>query len=271
MNDPEWSNLYRKPFGKLRQKQLITVGLQPRVNKPLKKVIMNVRKHKMQIEIWSDIMCPFCYIGKRKFETALAQFPDKENIEVIWKSFQLAPGLKTQPGKNIHQFLSEHKEISVQQAKSLNDQVAYTANQAGLDYEFDKTIPANTFNAHRLSHLAKHDGLQNEMEEKLFAAYFTEGKNVDDTQTLVQLGTETGLDSAEVKKTLESNKYADEVRSDIYEAQQAGIHGVPFFLFDRKLTVSGAQDSRVFLETLEKSFGKWRKENPEINPEVLEG
>jgi len=232
---------------------------------------MNRTNQKMQIEIWSDIMCPFCYIGKRNFENALAQFPYKEKTEVIWKSFQLVPDLKTQPGKNINQFLSEHKGISLQQATKLNDHVAFTARQIGLIYNFDKAIPANTFNAHRLSHLAKHYGLQNEIEEKLFAAYFSKGKNVDDIQTLVQIGIETGLDSAEVKNTLDSNKYTDEVRNDIYEAHQMDISGVPYFLFNNKHVVSGAQESYVFLETLEKSFLAWNKENPEKQTKVLHG
>jgi len=225
---------------------------------------MNTTKHKMQIEIWSDIMCPFCYIGKRKFEAALEQFQYKEDVEIIWKSFQLSPELKTQPDKNIHRYLAEHKGIPVEDAKQMNDRVSQMAKQVGLVYNFDKSVVANSFNAHRFSHFAKQYGKQGEAEEKLFYSYFTDGKNIDDNETLIQLGSEIGLDKEQLKKALDSNQYADEVHNDIYEAQQTGVRGVPFFLFNNKFAISGAQDSQAFLETLEKSFSDWRKEHPEI-------
>ena len=223
---------------------------------------MNSIQDKMQVEIWSDVMCPFCYIGKRKFEAAMSEFKDASSIAIIWKSFQLSPGMKTDTGKNIHQYLSEHKGISPEDAKAMNDRMANTARQVGLHLDFDKAIPANSFNAHRFSHLAKHHGLQAEAEERLFKAYFTEGKNTDDLPTLVLLGEEIGLDASEVKRVLDSDQYADEVRHDLLEARQIGIRGVPFFAFDRKVAVSGAQDSKVFLDALTKTFAQWRKENP---------
>ena len=214
----------------------------------------------MQVEIWSDVMCPFCYIGKRKFENALAQFPDKDKIEIVWKSFQLAPDMKTDPTKKIDQYLAEHKGMSLQDAKRMNDQVTRMAEQVGLVYNFDRSIVANSFNAHRFSHFAKQYGKQNEAEEKLFRAYFTEGKNIDDNETLIRLGEELGLDTSALKTALENGTYADDVRKDIYEAQQVGVRGVPFFVFNRKYAVSGAQQSQVFLQTLEKSFTEWKKE-----------
>jgi predicted DsbA family dithiol-disulfide isomerase len=214
----------------------------------------------MKIEVWSDIMCPFCYIGKRKLDMAMAIFKDAQNIEVIWKSFQLMPDMVTVPGKNINQLLSEEKGISLDHAKEMNDYVSDMASQVGLDYKSDIAIPANTFNAHRLSHLARQYGLQNEIEEKLFSAYFTEGKNVDDLRTLVGIGTETGLSSSETEAMLNGNKYEEEVRYDIYEAKQSGIRGVPFFLFNNKQTISGAQDNSVFMLTLAKAYGEWMDE-----------
>ncbi|HWW39222.1 DsbA family oxidoreductase [Pedobacter sp.] len=214
----------------------------------------------MKVEIWSDVMCPFCYIGKRKFEAALEQFPDKDKIQLIWKSFQLAPELVTQPDKSLHQFLSEHKGISLEQAKGMNDHVRQLAKQVGLVYNFDTSIVANSFNAHRFTHFAKHYGKQNEAEESLFRSYFTDGKNIDDYPTLIQLGSEIGLDTAALKTALEDGSYADEVRIDIYEAQQVGVRGVPFFVFNRKYAVSGAQETPVFLETLQKSYAEWRQE-----------
>ncbi len=226
---------------------------------------------KMKVEIWSDIMCPFCYIGKRKFESALAQFPDKENIEIEWKSFQLSPDVKTTPGKNINEFLAEHKGISVAQAKQLNDQVTHMAAKVGLTYRFDISVVANTFNAHRFLHFAKDHGKQNEAEELLFRSYFTDGKNIDDQSTLLELGGQLGLNPADLQSVLASDKYSDAVRADITEAHKIGVRGVPFFVFDRKYAVSGAQDVEVFLETIEKSFQEWRTANTDIQLKITEG
>lgn len=213
--------------------------------------------NKMKIEVWSDIICPFCYIGKRKLDMALALFKDANNIEVIWKSFQLMPDLTTIPGKNINQLLSEEKGISLEHAKNMNDYVCEMAAIAGLSYNFDIAIPANTFNAHRLSHLAKQYGLQNEIEEKLFAAYFTEGKNVDDINTLIEIGTETGINPGELEGFFSGSRFNEEVRHDIYEARQSGISGVPYFLFNNNQTISGAQDDSVFMLTLAKAYKEW--------------
>lgn len=226
---------------------------------------------KMKIEIWSDITCPFCYIGKRKFENALLQFKNKDSLDIVWKSFELAPGFKTQPDKNMHQLLTELKGISLEQSISMSDQVADTASQVGLIYNFHKAIPANSFNAHRLIHLASDHNLQDKAKERLFNAYFTEGRNIDDIPTLIALGTEIGLDPTEVKNVFESNQYADEVKQDIHEAKQQGIASVPSFVFDKKLKVPGAQDTKAFLEILEKTFTEWRIENPESNFIVTEG
>ncbi|NDP21196.1 MAG: DsbA family oxidoreductase [Paludibacter sp.] len=211
----------------------------------------------MKVEIWSDVMCPYCYMGKRKFETALSQFNEAADVEIVWKSFQLSPDMITAPDKSIHQLLADLMEISIEEAKEYNDRVTNSAKQYGLVYNFDTAIPANSFNAHRFSHLAKQHGLQDEAEERLFKAYFSDGKNVDDIPTLIQLGVEIGLDADELKTALESDMYADDVRKDLYEARQIGVRGVPFFLFDNKLSVSGAQDSKVFLETLEKAYAQY--------------
>jgi predicted DsbA family dithiol-disulfide isomerase len=224
--------------------------------------ITDTIQNKMKVEIWSDVMCPFCYIGKRKFETALTQFADSNNIELEWKSFQLNPDMVTDTSKNINEYLAVHKGISIEEAKRMNDYVTNMAKQEGLEYNFDKAIVANSFNAHRFSHFAKQNGKQDAAEERLFSAYFTEGKNTDDIDVLMQLGEEIGLDTVALKAVLESDAYADEVRGDVTEAMQLGVRGVPFFVFDRKYAVSGAQDSKVFLQTLEKSFEEWRAVNP---------
>ncbi|HAP37097.1 MAG TPA: disulfide bond formation protein DsbA [Bacteroidetes bacterium] len=207
----------------------------------------------MKAEIWSDVMCPFCYIGKRNFELALKEFPQKEQVEIEWKSFQLNPAMVTDPSKNINEFLAEHKGISVAQAKQMNDRVTEMAREVGLLYDFDKAIVANSFDAHRLSHFAKKHGVQNAVEELLFKAYFTEGKNTADHEILIAIAVEAGLNSEEARTMLASNQFADDVNSDIYEAQQVGARGVPFFVFDYKYAVSGAQPSELFLQVLNRA------------------
>jgi len=156
--------------------------------------------------------------------------------------------------------LSEHKGISLEQAKGMNDHVSQLAKQVGLVYNFDSSIVANSFNAHRFTHFAKQYSKQNEAEESLFRSYFTDGKNIDDYPTLIQLGSEIGLDPVALKAALENGSYADEVRIDIYEAQQVGVRGVPFFVFNRKYAVSGAQETPVFLETLQNSYAEWQEQ-----------
>jgi predicted DsbA family dithiol-disulfide isomerase len=226
---------------------------------------MDTTKQTIQVEIWSDIMCPFCYIGKRKFETALSQFEGRDDIEITWKSYQLSPNMVTDSSKNINQYLAEHKGISLQEAARMNAYVTDMAAKEGLTYNFDKTVVANSFQAHQFAHFAKQYGKQDEAEEKLFLAYFTEGKNMDDDAVLIQLAAEFGLDTEALKAALENETYADEVLADIKEAEQIGVRGVPFFAFDRKFAVSGAQDSKVFLQTLEKAHEERKSVRPRVS------
>ncbi|MBP6672651.1 MAG: DsbA family oxidoreductase [Bacteroidetes bacterium] len=207
----------------------------------------------MVVEIWSDVMCPFCYIGKRKFEQALEQFPGKASVNVEWKSFQLNPDMKTDPSMNINDYLAEHKGIPVARAKEMNEHVTAMAAEVGLTYDLGKAVVANSFDAHRLSHFAKKHGRQDAMEERLFKAYFTEGKNTADHETLVSLAVEAGLNAEEVRTMLAGTKFSDDVNRDIYEASQVGARGVPFFIFDNKFAVSGAQPTELFLQVLNKA------------------
>lgn len=211
---------------------------------------------KMQVEIWSDVVCPFCYIGKRKFEEALDKFPQKDKIEVVWKSYQLDPEA-TVEGADYRKNLSERKGWSPEQTREITENVTKMAADVGLEYNFEKAVAANSFDAHRFSQLALARGLQDAAEEALFKAHFTEGKNIADRAMLTALGASIGLDPIEVKNTLESQAYADEVHLDIEQARQFRVSGVPFFVFDRKYAVSGAQDSGVFLKTLEKALETW--------------
>lgn len=225
----------------------------------------------MKVEIWSDVMCPFCYIGKRRFERALEQFPGRANIEVEWKSFQLNPAMKTEPGKNINQYLSEVKGWSLAQAKEANDYVSNMAAELGLKYDFNKAVVANSFDAHRVLQLAKTSGRGDEMEEQLFKAYFTEGKNIADPATLLELATASGLDSNAVRTVLESEDFTDAVERDIYEAQQIGVRGVPYFVFNDRYAVSGAQATETFLGALEKSHSEWTNQQGAIRDLGKEG
>ncbi|HET9634902.1 MAG TPA: DsbA family oxidoreductase [Gemmatimonadaceae bacterium] len=212
----------------------------------------------MKVEVWSDVMCPFCYLGKRRFAKALGDFADRADVEVIWKSFQLNPSLETDPGISVTQYLAREKGLDVRVAEQMNDRVARMARQDGPIYNFDEVVVANTFDAHRLIHFARSQGLQDQAIEKLFSAYFTEGRNVDDRATLIELGREIGLDGDAVAAMLDSETYAAEVNADIEEARDLGINGVPFFVFDRAYVVSGAQDAEVFADALDRSLTHWR-------------
>jgi protein disulfide-isomerase len=204
----------------------------------------------MKIEIWSDIMCPFCYIGKRHLELALQQFPEMK-VELVWKSFQLDPTITPQPGKDVYSYLAERKGMSLEESKQMHQHVVDRAAEVGLVYNYDKAIIANSFDAHRLLHLAKRNGKGNELKEKLLAAYFTEGKDFGDKQVLTQLGLEVGLKEEDIHTVLFTDMYAREFQADIQEAQEIGVRGVPFFVFDRKYAVSGAQPIEAFVETIQ--------------------
>lgn len=213
----------------------------------------------MKVEIWSDIACPFCYIGKRRFENALEKFSKKgtsvrppTEVEIVWKSYQLDPYFKPVLGQNIHQMLAEKKGWTEEHARQLNEQVIAMAKEEGLFYNLDSIIPANTLNAHRLIHLAAKHGLQDEAKERLLSAYFTEGRNLNSKDVLGELAVEIGLSFDEVETLLNGKEFADEVNSDAHEGAALGVRGVPFFVFDRKYAISGAQPEHLFLETMEK-------------------
>jgi predicted DsbA family dithiol-disulfide isomerase len=213
--------------------------------------------HKLKIEIWSDVMCPFCYLGKRKIENAINDFPHKSKVEIEWKSFQLDPTTKSQPGKSTYDYLAEKYGRDRQWSLEMHENVTNLAKAEGLEYNFDKAIIANSFDAHRLSHLAKKYGKGNELEELIFKAYFTEGKDVSEIEALVDLGRNVGLDETEIRNMLASKQFKEAVQNDIIEAQQIGVRGVPFFVLDRKYAISGAQPNEVFTETLEKAWENW--------------
>ncbi|WP_342645155.1 DsbA family oxidoreductase [Mucilaginibacter sp. CSA2-8R] len=219
----------------------------------------------MKVQIWSDVQCPFCYIGKRRFEEALSSFEHSSEIEIEWKSFLLNPTLKTDPTISVYQSLSDSKGWQMDYARQVTDQVTEMAAQVGLTYNFDRAVVANSFNAHRLSHLAKKYDKGDALEEQLFKAYFTEGKNIDDAEMLTEIGLSVGLDEAEVKQTLATNAYSDDVHRDVYEAQTLNIRGVPFFVVDNQYAVSGAQPTEVFLNTLQTAYTGFKKRSIQLN------
>ena len=228
-------------------------------------------EHKMKVEIWSDVMCPFCFIGKRNFETALAQFTDREHIEVVWKSYQLDNSISHVPTENYLDYLVKNKGMSPKQVKQMLDNVTKSAKEVGLHYDFDKAVMVNSLSAHKLIQYAKTKGLGNEAEEALFLAFFTEGKNIADIPTLTKIGTEIGLNETDLKTAFTDEKYAALVRQDIQEAGQVGVQGVPFFVLDRKVAVSGAQPAAEFLKNLEKTYTAWRAVNPVSKMEIIQG
>ncbi|MBL0155111.1 MAG: DsbA family oxidoreductase [Chitinophagaceae bacterium] len=207
----------------------------------------------MKVEIWSDIVCPFCYIGKRRFEKALASFSQKDKVEVVYRSFQLDPDMKPEKGVSVNQYLANRKGIPPEQAKEMNEYVTSMAKAEELLFDFDKAVITNTLQAHRLLQLAKAHGLQPATKEKLMSAYFTEGKDVGDENVLLELGKEVGLPVEEIKALFANESYMEDVELDQYMAQQLRVQGVPFFVFNNKYAVSGAQAQSVFAEVLEKA------------------
>jgi predicted DsbA family dithiol-disulfide isomerase len=215
----------------------------------------------MNVEVWSDLLCPFCYIGKRKFEEALAQFANKDKVTLVWKSFQLDPSIGNNVTISYSQHLQNTKGWTAEQTADIISTVSQRAAATGIDFRLEKACIANSFKAHCLSHFALEQGKQNEIEEALFRAHFCEGKNIGETDTLVDLAETIGLHRNETIEALGNPIYAAAVTADIQEAMQLGISGVPFFVFNRRYAVSGAQEESVFSQTLLKAFTDWSSTN----------
>lgn len=214
----------------------------------------------MKVDIWSDVMCPFCYIGKRHFEDAVRQFAHGDSIEVVWHSFQLDPDTKTQTGKDVYSYLAERKGQSVEWSRQAHKQVTDMAARAGLQYNFDKAVVANSFDAHRVVQFAKTYGKGDAMEEQLFKGYFTEGKNIADHKVLAEMAAEIGIQEQAVMDVLNSDAYSAEVRGDVETAARIGINGVPFFVINNKYGVSGAQPATTFVQALGQAWEEYAKE-----------
>lgn len=206
----------------------------------------------IRVEIWSDIVCPFCYIGKKRLEKALESFSEKDTVEVVWKSYQLDPEQKSKKYESALAYMVESKGLTEEAVDGMFQHVEQMAGEEGLTYDLKRTVPANTLRAHRLIQLAKEKGVGELAEEQLFKSHFLDFEDVDDHNTLKAVGQAIGLSEAEVDSALTDKKYEEMALADIYEAQQVGVRGVPFFVFNQKYAISGAQPVEVLLETLDK-------------------
>ncbi len=219
----------------------------------------------MKVDIWSDIRCPFCYIGKRKFENALQKFEQKEEVVVEWHSFQLDPGLKTQPDTDTVEYFSKIKGISREQALQMFEGANKMARETGLELNLETSVVANSYRAHQLLQWAKSKGKGNEIKEALFESHFIQAKNIDDVEILLELAVATGLDKTEAQNVLITEEFAYMVKQDEMAARNIGVQGVPFFVFNNKYAVSGAQAEETFLEVLEKSWEEFASPNVSLS------
>jgi predicted DsbA family dithiol-disulfide isomerase len=208
------------------------------------------------VEIWSDVVCPWCYIGKRRFEAALARFPQRDDVEVRYRSFELDPTAERSNDNGSAEALAAKYGMSVEQMRAMRDQITSLAAEEGLEYHLDDTHGGNTLPAHRLIHLAEAHGLQHEAKERLMHAYFSEGAAIGDDETLVRLIAEVGVDADEARAVLASDRYEAEVREDEDLARRMGINGVPFYVLGRRYGVSGAQPPEALLEALGKAYAE---------------
>ena len=219
----------------------------------------------MKVEIWSDTRCPFCFIGKKNFEKALHGFAENDKIEVTWHSFQLDANLKTNLSRNHYEFLADTKGMSLQQIMQMHENIIQVGEKAGIYFNFDEVKVSNSFRSQMLVQFAKQKGKADEIEELLFEACFILGKDIDDVEILSEIGEKAGFSKDEILKALQSAELKEKVNLDISEAASLGINSVPFFVFDRKYAISGAQPPHLFLEVLEKSFAEFSDKHAKIN------
>jgi predicted DsbA family dithiol-disulfide isomerase len=218
----------------------------------------------IRIDVWSDVACPWCYIGKRNLESGMIAFTASEHAvptELRYHSFELAPDTPVEFVGSEVEFLMGHRGVSAEQARAMIDRVVGIARSAGLDYDYDALQHTNTIKAHQLLHYAKERGLQLEMKERLLSAYFVEGRHVGRVDDLADLAAEIGLDRSDVARSLDDDEYLEAVRADMVQARQYGINGVPFFVIDGRYGISGAQPPEAFVEVLTRAAAD-RAEQP---------
>jgi len=212
---------------------------------------------RLQVQIWSDIACPWCYVGKRRFEGALKQFAHAGEVDVVWRSFELDPRApKSRPPQRYADRIASKYGATPEKGQQMIDRMVQTARVDGIEMDFEHIQPTNTFDAHRVLHLARDRGLQDLMEERLFRAYLTEGRNIGDHDTLRQLATEVGLPEDDVSAVLATDQYTREVRADEDDARALGINGVPFFVIANRYAVEGAQPTELIVSALERAWSE---------------
>jgi predicted DsbA family dithiol-disulfide isomerase len=216
----------------------------------------------LRVDVWSDIACPWCYVGKRRLERALQEFPHE--VDVVWHSFELDPAAPKARDTSVShaERIAQKYGISTAQAEKNSERLCETARGEGLSFDFEHIRSGNTFDAHRLIHLGRARGVQNAVKERLLKAYLEEGALMSDHATLVRLGVEAGLDEGEAADVLASDQFADEVRADEAQARELGINGVPCFVLDGRFAVSGAQPPAVLLSALHQAFAEREPEPP---------
>ena len=207
----------------------------------------------MKVEIWSDVVCPWCYIGKRRFERALEAFDGAADVEVRWRAFQLNPDQPRGVRTTHDEYLAAKLRTSVEQVHQLNARVVSLAAAEGLAYDFDRYQVINTLDAHRVAYLGKAHGLEDAIQERLLRGQLVEGEVLDDVETLARLGSEVGIPADEVRDVLAGDAYASDVQADIDEGHAIGVNGVPFFVIDRRYGISGAQPATLFLSALQQA------------------
>ena len=223
----------------------------------------------MKIEVWTDIMCPYCYIGKLHYEKALEQFEFKDQIELEWKAFLLNPDLPNKgKGMPVMDYLHNTVGVSEEDTKKMNEQIAQLAKENGIESNLENAVAANTLDAHRLIKLAATKGVDSKVMQLLSKAYFEEAKDYSDHAILIEIGISAGLDKKEIEKLLASDDYAYEVKQDIQEANNLGFDTVPTFLFNRKHALVGSQPVGAFIKTLQKAYLKWKKQDLKQDEEV---
>ena len=208
----------------------------------------------MLIEIWSDVVCPWCYVGKRNLEAALAEFDHADQVDVEWRSYELDPTTPKRVELSMDEVLARKYGMSTEQAVAANRQMTELAAKVGLEYHLDQVQIGNTFDAHRLIHLAAGSGKAGELKERLLRAYFTEGQAIGDPAVLAGLAAEVGLAPVRVSAVLDGDEFAAEVRADEARAMELGSTGVPFFVFDERLGIPGAQPPDVLLRLLNRAW-----------------
>jgi predicted DsbA family dithiol-disulfide isomerase len=218
--------------------------------------------HTLTVEIWSDLLCPWCYIGKRRFEQALSRFPHRDAVDVRWRSFELDPSLRAEPDLTLPERHRRDLGGTAAEAASRLAQVADLAATCGLDYQLDRALPVNSFDAHRLMHFGEQAGRGDAVRERVFRAYTSEGAVISDRETLVRLGAEAGLDPEATRTMLAGSDFGEQVRADESVAAALGVHGVPTFVVARRYAVSGAQPPEVFTELLGRAWAEQAPSDP---------